>query len=67
MDELRVANWQRTKDGSKGRNQPKPIDRPGVRQAEQEKAAKVAYTAELWKARRAKRKRELEALERAAA
>lgn len=25
MDELRVSNWMRTKDGAKGRNRPKPI------------------------------------------
>lgn len=25
VDELRIANWQRTKDGSKGRKKPKPI------------------------------------------
>lgn len=24
-DQLSVANWQRSKDGSKGRNRPKPI------------------------------------------
>lgn len=35
LDELRVANWQRTKDGQKGRNKPKPVSplarKPGVR------------------------------------
>lgn len=25
MDSLRIANWQRSKDGMKGRNKPKPI------------------------------------------
>lgn len=25
VDELRLANWQRSKDGSKGRRKPKPI------------------------------------------
>lgn len=25
VDELRVSNWMRTKNGSKGRNRPKPI------------------------------------------
>jgi hypothetical protein len=24
-DQLAIANWQRTKDGSKGRNRPKPL------------------------------------------
>nr|WP_240981177.1 DUF5361 domain-containing protein [Streptomyces sp. N502] len=35
VDELRVANWQRSKDGTKGRNRPKPISplaqKPGLR------------------------------------
>lgn len=35
VDELRTANWQRTKDGQKGRNRPRPISplatKPGVR------------------------------------
>lgn len=30
VDALNVANWQRSADGEKGRNQPKPIPRPGV-------------------------------------
>lgn len=29
VDELRVMIWQKTKDGQKGRKQPKPIPRPG--------------------------------------
>jgi hypothetical protein len=29
-DELAVLIWMKTKDGSKGRNYPKPIARPGV-------------------------------------
>lgn len=31
VDELRVVVWQQTKDGQKGRKQPKPISRPGVK------------------------------------
>ncbi|MDH2392311.1 DUF5361 domain-containing protein [Streptomyces sp. HNM0663] len=35
VDELRQANWQRSKDGTKGRNRPKPLSplarRPGKR------------------------------------
>lgn len=35
LDELRVANWQRSKDGQKNRNKPKPVSplaqKPGVR------------------------------------
>jgi hypothetical protein len=30
IDHLAVLAWQRTEDGSKGRNLPKPIPRPGV-------------------------------------
>lgn len=29
VDELRVIIWQKTKDGQKGKKQPKPIPRPG--------------------------------------
>lgn len=25
LDQLRLANWQRTKDGARGRNKPKPL------------------------------------------
>lgn len=35
LDELRTANWQRTKDGQKNRNRPKPVSplakKPGKR------------------------------------
>lgn len=35
VDELRTANWQRSKDGQKNRNKPKPISplakQPGIR------------------------------------
>ncbi len=30
VDSLRIANWMQTEDGSKNRNQPKPLPRPGV-------------------------------------
>lgn len=30
VDALRILIWQQTKDGEKGRNQPDPIQRPGV-------------------------------------
>lgn len=29
-DYLRILVWFKTKDGQKGRNFPKPIDRPGI-------------------------------------
>lgn len=30
VDQLAVANWQRSQDGQKNRNKPRPIPRPGV-------------------------------------
>lgn len=30
VDQLTVANWQRSQDGQKNRNKPRPIPRPGV-------------------------------------
>lgn len=33
-DQLAVANWYETKDGQKGRNRPKPMRRPGTKQAD---------------------------------
>lgn len=30
VDQLRIANWMRTEDGSKGRNPPEPLPRPGL-------------------------------------
>ncbi|MDN6566334.1 MAG: DUF5361 domain-containing protein [Actinomyces sp.] len=30
VDQLRILAWQQTKDGAKGRKQPKPTPRPGV-------------------------------------
>lgn len=30
IDHLAVIAWQRTEDGAKGRNRPKPIPRPGI-------------------------------------
>ena len=36
-DQLATANWQRTKDGSKGRNRPKPLS--PLAQAQMEAAA----------------------------
>lgn len=42
VDELRHANWQRTKDGQKGRRKPKPISplakKPGLRTGRTNKA-----------------------------
>jgi hypothetical protein len=34
IDALNILAWQKTKDGAKGRNAPKPIRRPGVEQGE---------------------------------
>ena len=33
FDRLVEANWQRSADGQKGRNKPKPLPRPGVQGA----------------------------------
>jgi hypothetical protein len=38
-DALSVANWQRSADGSKGKNKPKPLKRPGEEAAREEKQA----------------------------
>lgn len=42
VDELRTANWQRTKNGQKNRNKPKPISplatRPGIRTGRTDKS-----------------------------
>lgn len=34
LDALRVANWQRTENGRKGRKMPKPTPRPWVKAGE---------------------------------
>lgn len=34
-DHLAIANWFETKDGQKGKNRPKQIPRPGVRDEEE--------------------------------
>lgn len=33
VDALKIANWQRSVDGSEGRNAPTPVARPGVEAA----------------------------------
>lgn len=38
VDALNVANWQRSEDGSKNRNRPKPLPRPSDRRASEDKA-----------------------------
>ncbi len=67
VDELRVANWQRTKDGADGRRQPKPIERPGDRERQAERSQQVDNAAALWEARRRKRKAERAVRQRRAA
>jgi hypothetical protein len=52
-DLLAAANWQRSEDGSKGRNKPNPTPRPSDKQV----AARAAEKAELIKASIAERKR----------
>lgn len=36
VDSMHIANWLQTEDGSKGRNRPEPIPRPGVKKTERE-------------------------------
>lgn len=55
VDELRVANWQRTEDGHKGKKQPEPIDQPGRRRAKEAEAVAFQQTAEAWRERMRKR------------
>lgn len=53
LDELRTANWQRTKDGSKNRNRPKPLSplrsAPGKRigKTDRSPAEVIAYLDQL--------------------
>lgn len=45
--QLRIANWMQSRDGSKGRNRPKPLEVPkGRYQEEQEALAKEAKYAD---------------------
>lgn len=55
VDELRVANWQRTENGQKGKQQPEPIDQPGRRRAKEAEAVEFQRTAEAWRERMRKR------------
>lgn len=41
VDVLQVANWQRSEDGTKGRNKPKSVQRPGDVMAAQDKAEDI--------------------------
>jgi hypothetical protein len=38
VDLLQAANWQRSEDGNKGRNKPKPVKRPSDQKAATDKA-----------------------------
>lgn len=51
-DGVHLLLWQNTADGSKGRNQPKPIQRPGVKK--EPEAAKQIGTALPFEAARAR-------------
>lgn len=41
VDVLVAANWQRTEDGSKGRNRPKPIPRPADARRQAERGSRI--------------------------
>lgn len=55
---LRVLAWQKTEDGSKGRNQPKPLDPPAlageVKREEVVQSAKAKAWAERQERRQSK-------------
>lgn len=53
---LRVLAWQKTEDGSKGRNQPKPIDPPALAGEVREVEAARDAKARAWEARQARMK-----------
>lgn len=67
--ELRVSNWMNSRDGSKGRNRPKPIDPPKGRYEEQRtkqtKADKFSDKIAAFDAMEAKRRARFEAIEKA--
>jgi hypothetical protein len=56
-DLLQIANWQRSDDGAKGRNKPKPIKRPADRRQEAQRAEGIREAIAERKRRRAARGR----------
>lgn len=57
---LNVANWQRTKDGSKGSNPPKPIEPPKSKQDRDAAAARLDAKAQAFLARQKARQQATE-------
>jgi len=57
VDVLQVANWQRSEDGQKGRNKPKPVQRPQDIKAAQDKAEDIKALIAERKRRRRERQR----------
>jgi hypothetical protein len=55
IDELRVANWQRTKDGSKGSNPPKRIEPPKPAAEARRQSSKIEARAAAFKRRQQRR------------
>lgn len=53
VDLLAAANWQRSEDGAKGRNKPKPVKRPGEKDAANAKAELIKKSIAERKRRRA--------------
>lgn len=53
VDQLRLANWMRTKDGQDGKNRPEPITRPGVGEAA--RASVIEETGKRWAERKRRR------------
>lgn len=55
VDMLAVANWQRSGDGSKNRNRPKPVARPGQERAKRARDDLIQASIAERKRRRAQR------------
>lgn len=56
VDLLTAANWQRSEDGSKGRNKPKPTPRPSDKHAADSKADLIQRSIAERKKRRTQRR-----------
>lgn len=60
VNELRVANWQRTKAGQKGNNPPQPIEPPKLRSERDRDAARLDAKAQAFLARQKARQQATE-------
>lgn len=60
VDELRVANWQRTKNGADGKSPPEPIPQPAIARAREARAAGFRRAHDDWQRWKAERYRSAE-------